>query len=83
MVYPFGLGLYYSFTSYWLQYPNRFRFIWFDNYVNLLTEPLFLRALEFTLGFTAGGGRGPGGAGPRGGAVPARAAFPGAARSAR
>ncbi len=52
MVYPFGLGLYYSFTSYWLQYPKRFHFIWFDNYVNLLSEPLFARALEFTLGFT-------------------------------
>ncbi len=53
MVYPFGLGLYYSFTSYWLQYPNRFRFVWFDNYISLLDEPLFVRALEFTLGFTA------------------------------
>ena len=52
MVYPFGLGLYYSFTSYWLQYPNRFRFVWFDNYVDLIGEPLFARALEFTLGFT-------------------------------
>lgn len=52
MVYPFGLGLYYSFTSYWLQYPNRFRFVWLDNYAALLTVPLFLRALEFTLGFT-------------------------------
>jgi len=52
MVYPFGLGLYYSFTSYWLQYPNRFRFVWFDNYVDLMSEPLFVRALEFTLGFT-------------------------------
>lgn len=52
MVYPFGLGLYYSFTSYWLQYPNRFRFVWLDNYAGLLSEPLFVRALEFTLGFT-------------------------------
>ena len=52
MVYPFGLGLYYSLTSYWLQYPNRFRFVWFDNYLNLIEEPLFVRALEFTLGFT-------------------------------
>ncbi len=52
MVYPFGLGLYYSLTNYWLQYPKRVRFIWFDNYVNLVSEPLFLRALEFTLGFT-------------------------------
>jgi multiple sugar transport system permease protein len=52
MVYPFGLGVYYSLTNYWLQYPKRFRFIWFDNYINLLSEPLFSRALQFTLGFT-------------------------------
>lgn len=52
MVYPFGLGVYYSLTNYWLQYPNRFRFIWFDNYISLASEPLFARALEFTLGFT-------------------------------
>jgi multiple sugar transport system permease protein len=52
MIYPFILGLYYSFTSYWLQYPNRFRFVWLDNYINLVEEPLFARALEFTLGFT-------------------------------
>jgi len=53
MVYPFCLGIYYSLTNYWLQYPKRFRFIWFDNYISLLSEPLFARALEFTLGFTA------------------------------
>ncbi|MBS0639202.1 MAG: sugar ABC transporter permease [Acetobacteraceae bacterium] len=52
MIYPFGLGVYYSLTNYWLQYPKRFRFIWFDNYINLVGEPLFLRALEFTIGFT-------------------------------
>ena len=52
MMYPFGLGLYYSLTSYWLQYPNRFRFVWFDNYVSLVSEPLFARAMQFTLGFT-------------------------------
>ncbi|HEY2620244.1 MAG TPA: hypothetical protein VGI78_23085, partial [Acetobacteraceae bacterium] len=34
-----------SFTSYWLQYPNRFRFIWFNNYLSLLDDPLFLRSL--------------------------------------
>ena len=60
MIYPFVLGLYYSFTSYWLQYPNRFRFVWLDNYVNLVEEPLFARAIEFTLGLHGGGGRGPG-----------------------
>jgi multiple sugar transport system permease protein len=53
MVYPFCLGVYYSLTNYWLQYPKRFRFIWFDNYISLLGEPLFARALVFTLGFTA------------------------------
>lgn len=52
MLYPFGLGIYYSMTNYWLQYPQRFRFIWFDNYINLMSEPLFARAMEFTLGFT-------------------------------
>ena len=52
MVYPFCLGIYYSLTNYWLQYPKRFRFIWFDNYINLFGEPLFSRALVFTLGFT-------------------------------
>jgi multiple sugar transport system permease protein len=52
MVYPFGLGLYYSFTSYWLQYPNRFRFVWFDNYISLAGDSRFVRAFEFTLGFT-------------------------------
>ena len=52
ILYPFSLGLYYSFTSYWLQYPKRFRFVWFDNYISLFEEALFDRALQFTLGFT-------------------------------
>jgi len=52
MLYPFGLGVYYSMTRYALQYPDRFRFIGFDNYLDLLEEPLFGKALEFTLGFT-------------------------------
>ena len=52
MIYPFALGFYYSFTAYWLQYPKRFRLIWFDNYINLVSEPLFAHALTFTLGFT-------------------------------
>jgi multiple sugar transport system permease protein len=52
MVYPFALGLYYSLTDYWLQFPKRFRFIWLDNYVGLFNRPLFSRALEFTVGYT-------------------------------
>ena len=82
MLYPFGLGLYYSFTSYWLQYPNRFRFVWLDNYVDLLGEPLFVRALEFTARLHAGGRRGAGGTGARGRALPA-CAHPRAKRDAR
>ena len=35
-----------------LNIPNRFRFVWLDNYIGLMEEPLFVRALEFTLGFT-------------------------------
>ena len=52
MVYPFGLGLYYSFNDYWLQFPKRFHFIWFGNYINLFHRPLFSRAFEFTVGYT-------------------------------
>lgn len=52
ILYPFSVGIYYSFTSYWLQYPKRFRFVWFDNYISLFEEALFDRALQFTLGFT-------------------------------
>jgi len=52
MVYPFALGLYYSLTDYWLQFPKRFRFIGLDNYIGLLNRPLFSRALEFTIGYT-------------------------------
>ena len=52
MLYPFGLGLYYSLTDYWLQFPRRFRFIWLDNYIGLFNRPLFSRALEFTVGYT-------------------------------
>src|SRR6201990_1264585 len=50
MIYPFALGFYYSFTAYWLQYPKRFRFIWFDNYTGLLDEVRFDPAPIFTLG---------------------------------
>jgi len=52
MLYPFGLGLYYSLTDYWLQFPSRFRFIWLDNYIGLFNRPLFSRAFEFTVGYT-------------------------------
>jgi multiple sugar transport system permease protein len=49
MLYPFFLGLYYSLTNYYLQYPHLFRFIWLDNYLKLLQDPLFDYSLKFTL----------------------------------
>jgi multiple sugar transport system permease protein len=52
MVYPFIIGLYYSLTDYWLQFPKRFHFIWFGNYIDLFGRPLFARAVEFTVGYT-------------------------------
>lgn len=51
MLYPFCLGLYYSLTSYYLQYPHLFRFVWLGNYVALLKEPLFVYSVEFTVGY--------------------------------
>jgi len=51
MFYPFFLGLYYSLTNYYLQYPHLFRFIWLDNYLKLLQDPLFDYSLKFTLAY--------------------------------
>lgn len=49
MLYPFLLGVYYSLTSYFLQYPHLFRLVWLDNYLKILPDPLFLYSLKFTL----------------------------------
>ncbi len=51
MLYPFFLGVYYSLTNYYLQYPHLFRFIWLQNYVKLLEDPLFSYSLKFTLAY--------------------------------
>ena len=51
MLYPFCLGLYYSLTSYYLQYPHLFHFIWLGNYLKLLQDTLFAYALKFTLAY--------------------------------
>jgi multiple sugar transport system permease protein len=51
MLYPFCLGLYYSLTSYYLQYPHLFRVVWLGNYLALLKEPVFVYSLEFTVGY--------------------------------
>jgi len=53
MLYPFFLGAYYSLTSYFLQYPHLFRFVWLGNYLKLLQDPLFGTSLRFTLGYAA------------------------------
>ncbi|HWT83535.1 MAG TPA: sugar ABC transporter permease [Candidatus Methylomirabilis sp.] len=49
MLYPFLLGTYSSLTSYFLQYPHLFRFVWFDNYQKLARDPLFIHSVNFTL----------------------------------
>ena len=51
MLYPFCLGLYYSLTSYYLQYPHLFRFVWLGNYAALLKEPVFVYSVEFTVAY--------------------------------
>ncbi len=51
MLYPFCLGIYYSLTNYYLQYPHLFRFIWLGNYLKLLQDPLFGYAMKFTLAY--------------------------------
>jgi multiple sugar transport system permease protein len=52
MLYPFLLGAYYSFTSYFLQYPHLFRFIGLGNYLKMPGDPLFIYSLQFTVGYT-------------------------------
>jgi len=51
MVYPFCAGFYYSLTDYWLQFPKRFHFFWFQNYTHLFGRSLFARAATFTVGY--------------------------------
>jgi len=53
MLYPFCLGVYYSLTSYFLQYPHLFRFIGLGNYLKMPGDPLFAYSLNFTLAYTA------------------------------
>ena len=53
MIYPFCLGVYYSLTSYFLQYPHLFRFIWLGNYLKMPGDPLFVYSVQFTLAYTA------------------------------
>ena len=53
MLYPFLLGVYYSLTSYFLQYPHLFRFVGLGNYLKLPGDPLFTYSVQFTLAYTA------------------------------
>jgi multiple sugar transport system permease protein len=53
MLYPFCLGVYYSLTSYFLQYPHLFRFIGLGNYLKMPGDALFAYSVQFTLVYTA------------------------------
>jgi multiple sugar transport system permease protein len=52
MLYPFLLGVYYSLTSYFLQYPHLFRFVGLGNYLKLPGDPLFTYSVQFTMAYT-------------------------------
>ena len=52
MLYPFLLGVYYSLTSYFLQYPHLFKFIGLGNYLKMPGDPLFAYSVQFTLVYT-------------------------------
>jgi multiple sugar transport system permease protein len=45
--------VYYSLTSYFLQYPHLFRFIGLENYLKMPGDPLFAYSVQFTLVYTA------------------------------
>jgi len=52
MIYPFGLGLYYSFTSYTVAVSQPVPLRLVRRTTSACSTTAFLRALEFTLGFT-------------------------------
>jgi multiple sugar transport system permease protein len=53
MIYPTAIGIYYSFTNYNLQFPDRFAFIGLTNYTDLLTDATFWHSFRLTIGYTA------------------------------
>ncbi len=50
---PFGTAVYYSMERYNLAFPMGRRFIWFENYVNLLSDAAFWHTLQVSLLYTA------------------------------
>ena len=49
ILYPFVLGVYYTFTNYVLTAPNDISFIGFSNYIEIFSNPEFWRSFEITI----------------------------------
>lgn len=50
---PFGTAVYYSLQRYNLAFPMGRRLIWFENYINFLSDPAFWHTLRISLLYTA------------------------------
>jgi multiple sugar transport system permease protein len=53
-LFPIGYSFWISLQRYNLRQPNRIRFIGFDNYVDVLTQPEFWQSMRVTFTFTIG-----------------------------
>jgi multiple sugar transport system permease protein len=51
VAYPIGYSFWLSLHRYNLKLPALERFVWFQNYVSLVSEPVFLSSLRVTVGF--------------------------------
>src|SRR5438105_10101112 len=51
-VFPILYSFYISLYSLKLTRPNRVPFVWFDNYLNVLSDPKFWQAVERTVAFS-------------------------------
>ena len=49
---PFFTAVYYSLQRYNLKMPHMKGFIWFDNYVNIFTDPSFWNTIRVSLTYT-------------------------------
>ena len=50
---PFGTAVYYSMERYNLAFPHTRRFVWFQNYIDFLSDPAFWNTVRVSLSYTA------------------------------
>ena len=51
VAYPIGYSFWFSLHRYNLKLPALERFVWFQNYISLVSDPAFLSSLRVTVGF--------------------------------